>query len=142
MLHAVKSVNGAVLWANMHLLFWLSMVPFASAWLGEDHDNSTWPVVLYGFVLLMNGVAYYILSQLLIKHEGKHSQLAEAVGKDVKGKLSVVIYFVAIGLAWVNPWISFALYVLVALMWLVPDKRIEKKIAHTDQIQQKSDNTI
>ena len=129
MLHAVKSINGGVLWANLHLLFWLSMVPFASAWLGEDHDNSTWPVVVYGVVLFMNSIAYFILAKMLVLHEGKHSPLAEALGKDKKGKLSTFIYLISIPLAWFNPWISFSLYILVALMWLIPDNRIEKKVA-------------
>ncbi|MEO8885426.1 MAG: TMEM175 family protein [Mucilaginibacter sp.] len=130
MLHAVKSINGAVLWANLHLLFWLSMVPFASAWMGENHTHNTWPVAFYGFVLLMNSIAYFILAQTLVRHEGKHSALAEALGKDKKGKISTLIYICAIPLCWVNPLISFGLYILVALIWLVPDKRIEQKILH------------
>ena len=130
MLHAVKSINGSVLWANLHLLFWLSMVPFASAWMGENNTHDTWPVALYGFVLLMNSIAYYILARTLVNHEGKHSALGEALGKDKKGKISTIIYICALPLAWVYPLASFALYILVALMWLVPDKRIEKKIGH------------
>ena len=130
MLHAVKSINGSALWANLHLLFWLSMVPFASAWMSENHSHDTWPVAFYGIILLMNAIAYTILALTLIKHEGKHSILAEAFGRDIKGKLSIAFYCCAIPLCWVNPLISFGLYILVALIWLVPDKRIENKIVH------------
>jgi len=121
----VNKVNGTVLWANMHLLFWLSMVPFATAWMGENHFASA-PVALYGFVLLMNGVAYSILTTLLIKYHGGESILAKAVGSGFKGRLSVVCYILAIVSAFFATWISGGLYVLVALVWLVPDKRIEK----------------
>ena len=127
MLHTVQHVNGKVLWANIHLLFWLSLVPFATAWAGEN-NFSQWPMVLYGFVLLMSGVAYYILAQLLIKLHGKKSTISIALGNDVKGKISVAIYSVAIALAFVNSWISLALYALVAIMWFIPDSRIEKVI--------------
>lgn len=130
MLHAVQHVNGKVLWANIHLLFWLSLVPFATAWAGEN-NFSKWPMVLYGFVLFMSGMAYYILSQLLIRLHGKQSTLSIVVGNDFKGKLSVVIYAIAIVLAFVNSWISLALYALVAFMWFIPDSRIEKTIADT-----------
>jgi len=133
MLHAVKSINGAALWANLHLLFWLSMVPFASAWMSENHEHTTLPVAFYGLVLLMNAIAYTILAITLIRHEGKHSQLAEAFGKDWKGKISIVIYCSGIALCWVNPLISFGMYIIVALMWLVPDSRIEKKIVHHEE---------
>jgi TMEM175 potassium channel family protein len=127
MFHAAEHVNGAVLWANTHLLFWLSLVPFVSGWMGENHF-ALWPVVLYGFVLLMNGVAYYILQQALIKLHGKNSTLALAIGKDQKGIISVVIYIIAIALSFVSPWIGLALYGVVAAMWLIPDRRIEKKL--------------
>lgn len=121
----VNRVNGGVLWANMHLLFWLSMVPFTTAWMGENHFAPA-PIALYGFVLLMNGLAYSILTAMLIKHHGNESILAKAVGSGFKGKLSVVCYVLAIGLSFFQEWIAGGLYVLVALVWLVPDKRIEK----------------
>ena len=127
-LHIIKSVNGAILWANMHLLFWLSMIPFATSWMGESHFQSTAAVALYGLVLLMCGIAYFILMNQLIKHEGKSSLLAQALGKDWKGKISVLLNLVAIAIAWVNTWISFSIYILVALIWLIPDKRIEKVV--------------
>jgi len=127
MLHAVQKINGAVLWANLHLLFWLSLIPFATGWMGENHFSEV-PVALYGVVLLMAGVAYYILSRMLIKLHGKESALAQAVGNDFKGKLSVIAYAVAIPLSFVNRWLALGLYVLVAIMWLIPDRRIEKVI--------------
>lgn len=129
MFHAVRSINGAVLWANMYLLFWLSMVPFVSSWMGENPFSVIWPMVLYGFVLLMNAIAYSILVITLIKHEGKNSQLATAFGEDWKGKISIVFYITAIAMAWVSTYISFALYVVVACIWFIPDRRIEKKLA-------------
>ncbi|KAA9036588.1 DUF1211 domain-containing protein [Ginsengibacter hankyongi] len=127
MLYSVKHVNGAVLWANTHLLFWLSLVPFASGWMGENHFTK-WPVILYGIALCMSGVAYYILAQALIKLHGKNSTLAIAIGKDKKGIISVVIYIVAIFAAFFNAAISLILYASVAGIWLIPDKRIEKRI--------------
>jgi uncharacterized membrane protein len=123
--HAVHRVNGAILWANLHLLFWLSVVPFVTNWMGENH-GSAWPTALYGVVLMMAGVAYFILTQALIAFHGEDSSIARAVGNDFKGKISVVIYLLAIGLAFVQPWFSLGLYVLVALTWIVPDRRIEK----------------
>jgi uncharacterized membrane protein len=132
MLHAVQRVNGKVLWSNMHLLFWLSLVPFATAWMGENHF-SQWPVILYGFVLLMAGTAYYILSQILIHMHGRNSALATAIGSDRKGKLSVVIYVLAIILSFVHTWISMALYAFVAMIWFIPDKRIERKLENEEQ---------
>jgi uncharacterized membrane protein len=129
MLQAVRSVNGKVLWANMHLLFWLSMVPFVTAWMGENSFSEIWPVVLYGAVLFMNAVAYTILMVLLIKHEGENSLLANALGRDWKGKISIASYVLAIVLAFVNTYISFALYAAVACIWFIPDARIEVKIA-------------
>ncbi len=128
MLHAVHAVNGRILWANLHLLFWLSLVPFVTGWMGENNFAAL-PVALYGAVLLMAGCAYYILSRALIAHHGKASMLAAAVGRDLKGKISVVIYAGAIPLAFVNPWIAFALYVAVGLLWVVPDRRVEKALA-------------
>ena len=127
MLQVTGKVNGGILWANLHLLFWLSLIPFVTGWMGENHA-ATVPVALYGAVLLMNGIAYYILERALAQHHGKDSKLAQAVGYDYKGLLSIVIYVVAIALAFVNSWYAFALYVLVALMWLVPDRRIERVI--------------
>lgn len=121
----VKKINGAVLWANLHLLFWLSTIPFATAWMGENHFAPA-TMAVYGFVLLMNGVAYTILTMLLIKQHGEESTLYKAVGSDLKGKISCVCYLIAIPCAYVHVWISGALFILVALIWLVPDKRIEK----------------
>ena len=125
MMTAVRTVNGTVLWANLHLLFWLSLTPFTTAWLGENHLE-TWPTALYGFCLMMNGVAYFILATLLCRHEGPDSPLARAFGRDYKGKLSVVLYAVGIAAAFFLPPLSVAIYVSVAMMWLVPDRRIEK----------------
>lgn len=127
LLQAVESVNGRVLWANLHLLFWLSLIPFVTAWMGENHFAQA-PVALYGLVLFMNGTAYSLLSAALIKLQGKNSALAAAVGKDTKGKASVAIYLAAILLSFINPWISFAMYVAVAAMWFIPDRRIERKL--------------
>lgn len=131
MLQATEHISGAVLWANLHLLFWLSLVPFATSWLGEDGNYlHALPTAVYGFILLMAGVAYYILQTLLVSAQNDNTKLKTAIGKDFKGKISPVIYVIAIILAFMNTWISTALYVLVALMWLVPDKRIESKINH------------
>jgi uncharacterized membrane protein len=127
MLHASKNVNGAVLWANVHLLFWLSLLPFVTGWMGKNHFTLL-PVALYGIVLFMAGLSYYILSVCLIKLHGKKSTLAVAIGKDKKGLVSVFVYAVAVALCWVNPKISLALYALVTGMWLVPDRRIEDKL--------------
>jgi uncharacterized membrane protein len=128
LLHAARHVNGKVLWANIHLLFWLSLMPFTTAWMGQNHFT-TWPVALYGTVLLASGTAYYILSQTLVHLHGPDSTLAKAVGRDRKGVLSTLIYFVAVALCFVNPNISLALYIVVAGMWFIPDRRIEKKLA-------------
>ena len=127
LLQAIKHVDGRVLWANLHLLFWLSLTPFVTAWMGENHF-APWPVALYGFVLLFSAIAYFILTKVLLAVHGKDSLLAAALGGDFKGQISLVIYAVAIMLSFVAPWASCALYVLVAIMWLVPDKRIEKTI--------------
>jgi uncharacterized membrane protein len=124
---AVQQVNGRTLWANLHLLFWLSLFPFATAWMGENHFTSL-PVALYGVVLLLAGIAYFILTRTLIFHHGKDSKLANALGRDWKGKISVFIYAVAIPLAFVKPWLACALYVLVAILWLIPDRRIERTL--------------
>ena len=134
MMHAVQHVNGKVLWANSHLLFWLSLVPFASGWMGENHFT-TWPVAVYGFILLMNAVAYTILSSLLVRLHGRHSTLAEAVGSDRKGKMSLAIYAASLLLCFVHPLLAFAGYVLVAMIWFVPDLRIEKTLAqHPEEV--------
>jgi len=125
MVSTVHLVTGEILWANLHLLFWLSLVPFATGWIGENHFSAA-PMALYGFVLLMAGIAYYILQSLIIKNEGKNSLLAKAVGKDLKGKISPFLYLAAIGLSWVNSLISGLIYLFAALTWLIPDKRIEK----------------
>ncbi|MGB9180647.1 MAG: TMEM175 family protein [Pyrinomonadaceae bacterium] len=127
LLQAVKHVNGPVLWANLHLLFWLSLIPFVTNWMGENHF-AAWPVALYGMVLLLAAIAYFILTRVLISLHGKDSVLATALGTDFKGKISPVFYLAAILLAFVQPWISCALYVIVAIMWLVPDRRIEKTL--------------
>jgi uncharacterized membrane protein len=127
MLHAVRTVNGPVLWANLHLLFWLSLIPFVTGWMGENHFAEV-SVALYGAVLLMAGIAYFILSRAMIRHDGSDSVLAAAVGKDFKGIISVVIYAVAIPLSFANRWLAFGLYVCVAAMWFIPDRRIERVI--------------
>jgi len=130
-MQAVSSVNGAILWANMHLLFWLSLIPFVTDWMGATHFTK-WPVTCYGFVLIMNAVAYTILIVQLIKHHGKESLLAQAIGSDKKGKLSIIIYAIAIAFSWVNSTVSFGLYALVACIWFIPDNRIEKKIISSE----------
>jgi uncharacterized membrane protein len=127
LLHAVRSINGRVLWANLHLLFWLSLIPFCSGWMGENHLG-TLPVALYGVVLLMCGIAYYILSRLLIAHHGRESSLALALGRDRKGIGSLVLYAVAIPLAYLSAAAAFAIYALVAAIWFIPDRRIEKAL--------------
>jgi uncharacterized membrane protein len=132
MLHAVREIHGPSLWANLHLLFWLSLIPFVTGWMGEN-IFATWPVALYGFVLICAACAYTILARSLIKREGKHSTLAAALGKDVKGKVSILLYALAIPLAFINPWFSCALYVLVAIIWLIPDPRIERTLAKTER---------
>jgi uncharacterized membrane protein len=127
MLHVTRQVTGSILWANLHLLFWLSLVPFATAWMGENHFAAA-PTALYGVILLMAAIAYWILQRRILAHEGPQSVLGTAVGRDLKGNLSPVLYLSAIALAFVNQWISDAIYVAVALMWLVPDRRIEKRL--------------
>jgi len=125
--HIVDHVDGKLLWANLHLLFWLSLFPFATGWMGENHF-AAWPVALYGFVLLMAGVAWFIMARRLIGLHGKSSALALAYGKDSKGRISIVIYLVAIILTLVWPWASFGLYIVAALIWLPPDPRIERLV--------------
>lgn len=124
MMHTVKNVSGSILWANLHLLFWLSLVPFVTGWIGENHFDPI-PMALYGIVLLMAAIAYFILQKSIIKSQGENSLLAQAVGNDIKGKMSPVIYLLAIGSNFFSQWISGALYLIVALIWLIPDKRIE-----------------
>ena len=128
MLHATHRVSGGVLWANLHLLFWLSLFPFVTGWMGEN-DFAPLPSALYGAVLMMAGAAYWILARVIIASEGSDSLLAKAIGNDWKGRMSVLLYAFAIPIAFFNQWISQALYVGVALMWLLPDRRIEKVLA-------------
>ena len=130
MFHATKHVTGAILWANLHLLFWLSLLPFATGWMGENHWARL-PTAAYGAVLLMAAVAYYILQRAIIVHQGPGSLLAIAIGSDWKGKLSPVLCFVAIALSFAIPWMAIAIYVLIALLWLIPDRRIERVLAQT-----------
>ena len=127
MLHVVGKISGGILWANLHLLFWLSLFPLSTAWMGENHFASV-PTAMYGVVLLMAATAYSILARTIIAAEGRDSLLAKAIGRDRKGNLSVVLYAAAVPLAFVHQWIAQALYVAVALMWLVPDRRIEKMV--------------
>jgi uncharacterized membrane protein len=128
LLQATHRVTGGVLWANLHLLFWLSLFPFATGWMGENHVARL-PTILYGVVLMLAGIAYFILVRTIVAADGPDSQLATALGRDVKGKASPVIYAVAVALAFLSPWLSVSLYVLVALMWLIPDRRLEKLLA-------------
>ncbi|MCX4162266.1 MULTISPECIES: TMEM175 family protein [Paraburkholderia] len=123
--HAVQKVSGGVLWANLHLLFWLSLFPVITDWIGESH-LAAWPTALYGFVLFMAAVAYFILIQALIRSEGRDSTLAKAIGRDIKGKVSAVIYLAGVVLAFVAPWISAVLYTAAAALWLIPDRRIAR----------------
>jgi uncharacterized membrane protein len=127
MLHLVRSVNGPILWANLHLLFWLSLIPFVTAWMGEN-QLTTLPVALYGGVLLMAAVAYLILMTLIIRHEGRDSAFAKAMGRDFKGKVSPFVYGAGIAMAFVHPLISVGLYVLVAGIWFIPDRRVERTL--------------
>ncbi len=127
MLSAVHRVNGGALWANLHLLFWLSLVPFVTGWMGENHLEPV-PTAAYGAVMLMAAIAYTILAYVIVALEGPHSELAMAMGRDWKGKFSLLCYATAIPLAYVSQWISDALYVLVALIWLVPDRRIASRL--------------
>ena len=126
--HAVEHVNGGILWANLHLLFWLSLIPFTTGWMGENGFKPI-PVAAYGLVLLLSGLAFVILTQSLIAHHGKQSLLAKSIRGDAKGKISVALYTIAIPLAFVNVWLSCAIYVGVAAMWIVPDPRIERTVS-------------
>lgn len=129
LLQAAKQVDGRVLWSNLHLLFWLSLIPFVTAWMGENHFSSM-PAALYGVVLLGAAVAYFILAQALLVHHGKNSLIAKAIGDDFKGKISLVLYSAAVVIAFWGPLVSCAIYALVAFIWFVPDRRIEKVITH------------
>ena len=131
MMHACRTVTGSMLWANLHLLFWLSLIPFTTGWMGENHFAKL-PAAAYGMVLLMSGVAYVILQQRIIASQGEDSLLKKAIGSDWKGKLSPILYLTAIGLAFVSSWLSMAVYVFVALMWVIPDRRIERILAGTE----------
>jgi uncharacterized membrane protein len=128
LMQAVQHVNGPILWANIHLLFWLSLVPFGTAWVGESHF-AAWPVAAYGLVLWLSGLAYYVLTRALVARHGAKSAIAIALGRDFKGKLSVGLYTAAIALAFVNPWISVAIYATNAIIWIVPDRRIERTLS-------------
>ena len=127
LMQTVKRVRGDILWANLHLLFWLSLVPFVTGWIGENNFKSE-PMALYGFILLMAAIAYYILQRRIIKNHGTESILARAIGRDLKGKISPILYILAIGSSWISQWIAGGIYVLVAFIWLIPDKRIERVI--------------
>ena len=132
MLHVTRKVSGGILWANLHLLFWLSLIPFVTGWMGQN-DFKPVPTALYGILLFMAGTAYYILQQTIIASEGSGSVLARALGRDIKGKTSPVIYAAAIGSVFLHPLIADALYVLVALIWLIPDRRIERAVNANDE---------
>lgn len=127
MLHTTEHVTGSILWANMHLLFWLSLFPFVTAWMGENHFSPL-PTALYGLVLSMAAIAYYILQSAIVSSQGKNSILATAIGKDLKGKSSIILYLLAIAVCLFAHWLAFIIYVGVAIMWLIPDRRIEKVI--------------
>ncbi len=127
MLHTATHVTGAILWANTHLLFWLSLIPFATAWMGENSFAMV-PTAFYGVMLLCAAIAYYVLQLAIIHSQGAHSILASAIGKDIKGKMSPILYLAGIGGAFINPWIANAVYALVAIIWLIPDRRIERAL--------------
>jgi uncharacterized membrane protein len=127
MLHAVQEISGDVLWANLHLLFWLSLIPFVTGWTGENHFETV-PVAAYGVVLFMCAVAYLVLARRLVAHQRGNAALARAIGKDRKGKISIVLYLIGIAFSIIYSWLGFAVYISVAIMWLVPDRRIEGKV--------------
>lgn len=132
LMHSVKHINGKVMWANLHLLFWLSLIPFSSGWMGENNFN-LWPVVVYGIILATSGIAYFMLVRSLISLHGTDSLLAKAVGNDKKGILSVLLYLAGVGLSFLHPLAGFLMYVLVAGIWFIPDRRIEKKIEQVEE---------
>jgi uncharacterized membrane protein len=127
MLHAATRVTGGVLWANLHLLFWLSLVPFTTGWMGENHFQAV-PTAAYGLVLLLASIAYFILARTILAAEGPESPLAKAIGSDQKGRVSTALYILAVPLAFVRPWMAISIYVLVGMIWLVPDRRIERRL--------------
>jgi len=131
LLKAVHKVNGAMMWANLHLLFWLSLFPFVTGWMGENHFTTA-PTALYGAVLLLAAIAYYILQSAIIVEQGRDSKLAKSIGRDLKGKISPALYAIAIATAFFRPWISCCIYTFVAVMWLVPDRRIERVVAEAE----------
>jgi uncharacterized membrane protein len=132
MMHASERVDGVILWANTHLLFWLSLIPFATGWMGENHFAPL-PTAIYGLSLLMPAIAYYLLHRSIVRLHGNDGVLARAIGSNFKSKLSPVLYLAAIGLAFVSPWISCAIYAAVAAMWVIPDRRIEKLVAQSEE---------
>jgi uncharacterized membrane protein len=138
MLHAVKEVSGGVLWANLHLLFWLSLIPFVTAWMGENHFE-TGPTAAYGFVLFMCAFAYSLLARRLVVNHDKNATLAEALGDDRKGKLSMVLYLCGVGVAFFAAWMGFLLYAAVAALWLIPDRRIEEKVVEEIEEEEKAE---
>jgi TMEM175 potassium channel family protein len=129
LLHAADRINGRIMWANLHLLFWLSLVPFVTAWMGENHAAAV-PTAVYGLVMLLSGIAYLILQTALLREHGSRSRLSEALSNDLKGKASAALYVAALPLAFVNPLIALSIYVIVAVLWLVPDRRIESRVGH------------
>lgn len=132
MMHTVKHVSGGILWANLHLLFWLSLIPFVTGWMGENHFEKQ-PTALYGIVLLMAAIAYFILQRQIIRSQGKDAVLAKALGTDIKGKISPALYVIGIAFSWYLPWVSGVFYIIAALMWLIPDARIERILAASEQ---------
>jgi len=128
LLHSIQQVSGGILWANLHLLFWLSLIPFTTAWMGENHFAAA-PTALYGLVLFLAAISYMILQRTIIARQGRDSLLAAAIGRDVKGKLSLALYLIAIAATTIAPWIAWAIYIAVALIWLIPDRRIERTLA-------------
>jgi uncharacterized membrane protein len=139
MLHAVKEVSGGVLWANLHFLFWLSLIPFVTAWMGENHFE-TGPTAAYGFVLFMCAVAYALLARWLVNNHEKNAILAQAIGDDRKGKISIVMYLVGVALSWFAAWLGFVAYIAVAVMWLIPDRRIEQKVVEEIEQEEAANN--
>ena len=131
LLKAAHKVNGAMMWANLHLLFWLSLFPFVTGWMGENHFTTA-PTAIYGTVMLLAAIAYYILQSIILAQQGPDSKLAKSIGRDFKGKVSPVLYATAIGMAFFQPWISCAIYVFVALLWLVPDRRIARVVEESE----------
>ncbi|HSU50295.1 MAG TPA: TMEM175 family protein [Segetibacter sp.] len=132
LMHSVEHINGTVMWANMHLLFWLSLIPFGSGWMGEN-SFTLWPVVVYGIILVMSGIAYFLLVRSLVHLHGTDSMLAKAVGNDKKGRFSVLMFASGVGLAFLHPLAGFLMYVFVTAFWFIPDRRIEKKIEQVEQ---------